>query len=288
MNWEQNYHLEDGTFVGAGDVSIYYRAYRAKDANNPRTLVVHHGIGEHGKRYDNLLEALSGKGYNVYLIDARGHGKSGGSRGVVTHFNQFLADLDRLISIAKQKEGAKQVTLMGHSMGALISLFYAGEPSHQANLDRLVLSGLPIAVKTDLVMNIKKGAGSLLAGAFPTLTVPTGLDVKALSRDKSVVEAYKKDPLVHGSVGAYLGDFLLNSKEKALEKAARINFPVYLFHGKEDSIALSVGTEEAFQVIPSSDKSMKIYDGLYHETMNELPADKAKVLGDLVNWLQTH
>ncbi|TGK01219.1 alpha/beta hydrolase [Leptospira langatensis] len=288
MTWEQNYHLEDGTFAGAGDVSIYYRAYRAKDASNPRTLVVHHGIGEHGKRYDNLVEALSGKEYNIYLIDARGHGKSGGSRGVVTHFNQFLADLDRLIGIAKQKENAKKVTLLGHSMGALISLFYAGEPSYQANLDRLVLSGLPIAVKTDLVMNIKKGAGSLLAGAFPTLTVPTGLDVNALSHDKEVVKAYKKDPLVHGSVGAYLGDFLLNSKEKALEKAAKIQIPVYMFHGKEDAIALSVGTDEAFEVIPAADKTKRVYEGLYHETMNELPADKAKVLGDLVNWLQTH
>ncbi|EPG65094.1 alpha/beta hydrolase [Leptospira wolffii] len=288
MNWEQAYHIEDGTFVGAADVSIYYRAYRAKDAANPRTLVVQHGIGEHGKRYENLLEALSGKGYNVYLIDARGHGKSGGSRGVVTHFNQFLADLDRLVGIAKQKEGVSKVTLMGHSMGALISLFYAGEPSHQGNLDRLVLSGLPIEVKTNLIMNIKKGAGSLLAGAFPSLTVPTGLDANLISRDKSVVAAYKKDPLVHGSVGAYLGDFLLNSKEKALERATHINFPVYMFHGKEDAIALSVGSEEAFAKIPSKDKTLKIYDGLYHETMNELPEDRAKVLGDLVNWLQTH
>ncbi len=288
MNWEQTYHIEDGTFIGAADVSIYYRAYRAKDASNPRTLVVHHGIGEHGKRYENLLEALSGKGYNVYLIDARGHGKSGGSRGVVTHFNQFLADLDRLVSIAKQKENVPKITLMGHSMGALIALFYAGEPSHQANIDRLVLSSLPIAVKTDLVMNIKKGAGSLLAGAFPTLVVPTGLDANHLSRDKSVVESYKKDPLVHGSVGAYLGDFLLNSKERALERAAHIDFPVYMFHGKEDAIALSVGSEEAFTKIRTKDKTLNLYEGLFHETMNELPQDKAKVLGDLVAWLTAH
>lgn len=288
MSWEEAYHLEDGTFVGAGDISIYYRAYRAKDAKNPRTLVVQHGIGEHSKRYGNLLEALSGKGYNIYLIDARGHGKSGGSRGVVTHFNQFLADLDRLIAIAKQKEGVEKVTLLGHSMGALIALFYAGEPSYQANLDRLVLSGLPIAVKTDLVMNIKKGAGSLLAGVFPSFAVPTGLDARLISRDKSVVEAYKKDPLVHGMVGAYLGDFLLNAKEKALERASHINFPVYMFHGREDGIALESGSEEAFNKIPSHNKTLHIYEGMYHETMNELPEAKKKVFDDLVHWLETH
>ncbi len=285
---EKSYLIEEGKFTGVENTSIYYRAYRAKNTPKTKTLVVHHGIGEHGGRYQNLVEALAGKGYNIYLIDARGHGKSEGSRGVVTDFNQFLTDLDQLIEIAKQKEGVSKVTLLGHSMGAFISLFYAGEPSYQTNLDRLVLSGLPIAVKTDFSMKVKKGVGGFLAGLFPSLPFSTGLDVEALSHDKTVITAYENDPLVHGKVGAYLGNFILNGKEKALEKASKLVLPVYLFHGKEDAIALSVGTEEAFAVIPSKDKTIKIYDGLFHETMNELPQDRTRVLGDLASWLASH
>lgn len=150
-NLENSYHIEDGKFTGVGNISIHYRSYRSKNASKPRVLVVQHGIGEHGGRYENLLEALAGKGYNVYLIDSRGHGKSEGDRGVITDFNQFLTDLNQLIGIAKQKEGVSRVTLMGHSMGALIALFYAGDPSYQANLDRLVLSSLPIEVKTNFI-----------------------------------------------------------------------------------------------------------------------------------------
>ncbi|WP_051133762.1 alpha/beta hydrolase [Leptospira fainei] len=287
-NLENSYRIEDGKFTGVGNTSIYYRSYRSKNASKPRVLVVQHGIGEHGGRYENLLGALSGKGYNVYLIDSRGHGKSEGDRGVVTDFNQFLSDLDQLIGIAKQKEGVLKVTLMGHSMGALISLFYAGDPGYQANLDRLVLSSLPIEVKTNLIAKIKKGMLGLIAGTSPGFTISTGLDAATLSRDETAVAAYKNDPLVHDKAGAYLGDFILNSKEKALEKASKINLPVYLFHGKEDAIALSAGTEEAFAAIPSKDKTMKIYEGLFHETMNELPADREQVLKDLVSWLASH
>ncbi|EQA43571.1 putative lysophospholipase [Leptospira broomii serovar Hurstbridge str. 5399] len=287
-NLENSYHIEDGKFTGVGNISIHYRSYRSKNASKPRVLVVQHGIGEHGGRYENLLEALAGKGYNVYLIDSRGHGKSEGDRGVITDFNQFLTDLNQLIGIAKQKEGVSRVTLMGHSMGALIALFYAGDPSYQANLDRLVLSSLPIEVKTNFIAKVKKAMLGLIAGTSPGFTISTGLDAATLSRDEKAVAAYKNDPLVHDKAGAYLGDFILNSKEKALEKASKINLPVYLFHGKEDAIALSVGTEEAFAAIPSKDKTMKIYEGLFHETMNELPQDRAQVLKDLVAWLASH
>ena len=32
----------------------------------------------------------------------------------------------------------------------------------------------------------------------------------------------------------------------------------------------------------------KIYDGLYHETLNERPADRERVIDDLLAWLDAH
>lgn len=251
-------------------------------------MVVHHGFGEHGGRYTNLLEALSSKNYAVYLIDARGHGKSDGRRGVVNHISDFFTDLKQLIEIAKQKEGVKKVTLLGHSMGAAITFLYTGTDNYQDDLDALVTSALPIKVQTDFVMDVKKAMGGFLAKVLPTLTIPAGLDVNMLSHDKSVVEAYVKDPLVHGNVSTYLGDFLLNCYELALNTATRIKLPIYMFHGKEDQIAISTGTIDAFERLASTDKTLKLFDGLYHETMNEVPKERAIVLKELVAWLDKH
>ncbi|GBF51620.1 lysophospholipase [Leptospira ryugenii] len=286
-NWESAYNREESNFQSKDGSKIYYQVYRPKSGAK-KAMVVHHGFGEHGGRYTNLLEALSSKNYAVYLIDARGHGKSDGRRGVVNHISDFFTDLKQLIEIAKQKEGVKKVTLLGHSMGAAITFLYTGTDNYQDDLDALVTSALPIKVQTDFVMDVKKAMGGFLAKVLPTLTIPAGLDVNMLSHDKSVVEAYVKDPLVHGNVSTYLGDFLLNCYELALNTATRIKLPIYMFHGKEDQIAISTGTIDAFERLASTDKTLKLFDGLYHETMNEVPKERAIVLKELVAWLDKH
>ncbi|TGL77139.1 alpha/beta hydrolase [Leptospira yasudae] len=289
MSWSNSYNLQDDTFVGSGGAKIFYRTYQPKEGRKGnRVLVVQHGIGEHSGRYEFLVEALAGTGTAFYLIDSRGHGRSEGKRGAVDSFSDFLSDLDKLIAIAKEKEKVSKVTLLGHSMGAAIVTFYAEEGTNQGNLSGLIVSALPIKVKLDLVMKVKKGIAPFMADILPNLTLPTGLNVNHLSHDKAVVEAYVKDPLVHGMASAYLGNMLLNSEEPILANAGKIKLPIYVFHGKEDYIADSTGSEAFFEVVGSQDKSLKIYEGLYHETMNERIEDRTKVLNDLKKWFDSH
>ncbi|BDA80383.1 lysophospholipase [Leptospira kobayashii] len=285
--WEQAYSREESTFNNKDGGKIYYQVFRPKNGAK-RVLVVHHGFGEHGGRYTNLLDAIADKGYVVYLIDARGHGRSEGRRGVVDHYTDFFADLKQLIGIAKQKEGVKKVTLLGHSMGAVISFLYTGTDNNQEDLDGLIVSALAIKVQTDFVMDVKKAAGGFLAKLLPTLTIPAGLDVNMISHDKDVVAAYVNDPLVHGNVSTYLGDFLLNVYPLALESAEKIKVPIYMFHGKDDQIAVYSGTSDAFEKVSSKDKTLKLFDGLYHESMNETPAERALVFKELVAWIDKH
>ncbi|AOP35438.1 lysophospholipase [Leptospira tipperaryensis] len=289
MSWSNSYNLQDDTFAGSGGSKIFYRTYQPKEGRKGnRVLVVQHGIGEHSGRYEFLVEALAGTGTALYLIDSRGHGRSEGKRGAVDSFSDFLSDLDKLIAIAKEKEKVSKVTLLGHSMGAAIVTLYAEEGTNQGNLNALIVSALPIRAKMDLSLKVKKGIAPFISEILPNLTLPTGLDVNALSRDRAVVEAYKKDPLVHGMASSYLGNMLLNSETPILGNAGKIKIPIYIFHGKEDAIAIYTGSEAFYAVVGSSDKTLKIYDGLYHETMNERLEDRTKVLSDLKNWFESH
>lgn len=286
-NWEQSYSRTESTFLNKDGGKIYYQVYKPKSGAK-KVLVVHHGFGEHGGRYNNLLEAMATEPYTIYLIDARGHGKSDGRRGVVSHYTDFFADLKELIKIAKQTEGVSKVTLLGHSMGAAITFLYTATDNNQSDLEAYISSALPIKVKTDFVMDVKKSAGGFLAKVLPTLTIPAGLDVNMISHDKDVVKAYVADPLVHGNISTYLGDFLLNCYKLALEAATKITVPIYMFHGKEDQIALCEGSVEAFEKVGSKDKTLKLFDGLYHETMNETLNERKAVLKELVTWIQKH
>ncbi|MFC2018819.1 alpha/beta fold hydrolase [Chloroflexota bacterium] len=55
--------------------------------------MVVHGLAEHSGRYGNLVDYFVPRGYAVFSLDHRGHGKSEGLRGYVDRFTDYLDDL---------------------------------------------------------------------------------------------------------------------------------------------------------------------------------------------------
>ena len=63
----------------------------------PRALVLlFHGFGDHSGRYAHVAEWLAGRGYAVWALDQRGHGRSPGPRGHISRYAQFLGDVAAL------------------------------------------------------------------------------------------------------------------------------------------------------------------------------------------------
>ena len=279
---ELDFFTDDGT-------KIFYRIYRPLSRKKiSRILVVHHGFGEHSGRYGNLLRSMENTGTAIYLLDARGHGRSGGKRGHVKRFFDFLDDLDTLIRIAIRNEKIPKVYLLGHSMGGLIALAYAETGTNQGNLYGLIASSPALRVHLNLAMKVKKFVATTLAEFLPETTLPAGLDVSHLSHDTLVGEAYVKDPLVHGDVSFRLGSILLNAGDPVIESADNIRVPTYVFHGREDQIANFAGSVDYYNNLVMPDKKLNIYDNMRHETMNEYPKDRDRVLSDLSSWLDHH
>jgi alpha-beta hydrolase superfamily lysophospholipase len=288
MQGIDGYEQIESSIQTADGINYHYRVYKPTTGKPSKVLVVHHGLGEHGGRYENLVSTLSGTGIILYVPDARGHGKSGGKQGHVPSFETFAEDLDRLVDLARHENSVSQIYLMGHSMGALVVTVYAKKSSRHQKLAGLICSGIPLKVKTDPVMEVKKFFSGFLSTVTPSLVIPSGLNVNFLSNDKTVVENYTKDPLVHGNISAYLGNFLLNAETNVAPGLEFITAPVLIFHGEQDMIALKEGSEILYQRIGSSDKTMKIFPNLYHETMNELPGKKEEVLNLVKDWLNKH
>lgn len=288
MKGLENYQLRESSIQTSDGLNYHYRVYTPVSGKTNKLLVVHHGFGEHGGRYENLVSVLSGMGFTVYIPDARGHGKSGGKRGHTPSFENFAEDLDRLVDTALSETGNTQFYLLGHSMGALVVTAYAKKASRHAKLLGLITSGIPLKVKTDAVMEVKKFFSGFLSSVAPGLAIPAGLNVNYLSRDKEVVRAYENDPLVHGDISASLGNFMLRAETNVLPGVDLITVPSLVFHGEEDMIALKEGSEMLYEKIGSSDKTLKIFPGLYHETMNEEPGKKEEVLNLVKEWLSKH
>lgn len=250
----------------------------------PRAILAFsHGVGEHCRRYDHVGEALAEAGYALHMGDLRGHGESPGARGHVMSFDEYRADFAAIVQSAWRAAPQAPYFIGGHSLGGLIAL--------SAALDRplggrgIVVTGPALGLAFDPPV-WKVTLARLLAVIAPAARFSTGLDTQALSRDPAVVQAYESDPLVHGDITARGYVETMNAQREAVANAARLQMPLLVMHGSADRLT-SVEASRAFvEQAGTADKTLKVYEGFYHELFNEVEA--GQVLADLVAWLDAH
>ncbi len=267
----KSYEHDTGTFIGFGSNEIFYQRWTVP---SPRgILVIAHGIGEHSGRYENIINKLDREKISVYALDHRGHGRSGGKRGHVGSFMELIYDLKVFMQLIQEENGSVPVILLGHSMGGVVACKYALH--YPEDLSALVLSspGLKVAMKPPAW---KTGMANFLSKYMPGLTMATGLPVSGLSHDEYVVEAYENDPLVHDKISARFYTEFTNTAEECMNRSLELRMPLLVFHGKDDPIVDYRGSETVFQNASSVGKELHIFDGFYHETMNE--TEKERVL----------
>ena len=126
----------------------------------------------------------------------------------------------------------------------------------------------------------------LLAAVAPNLQV-VPLDPQAVSRDPLEVKKYVEDPLnYHGKIRARTGAEALAAVKRVFAGVGHLTLPVVIQHGTLDRLASPAGSKAIAEQIGSTDKTLHLYDGLFHEIFNEPERDQ--VLGDLVGWLDSH
>lgn len=268
-----------GTFSGVRGLPIAHREW-LPDGDPIGTVVIAHGINEHGGRYEHVAERLVRDGWLVGIPDHRGHGLSGGRRAAVERYDDWITDLDGYIR-GVLVDAPRPLFLLGHSLGGLIATVYALR--HQHSLDGLILSSPAVMPPTD-VSPAAMRAGRFLSRWMSNLPV-VSLHLDAISRDPAVVQAYRDDPLVHvGRMRARTGAEALEAIAEVRGGIARLTLPVLLLQGTVDRLVDPGAAAWVDANISSSDRTLHIYEGLYHEVFNE--PERETVLDDLASWLK--
>ena len=248
----------------------------------PRGVVlIVHGLGEHAWRYDAMAQRLNEWGFHVRAYDQRGHGGSGGARGVLPSDDALLADLLEIIEATRvhlTEPWACPLILLGHSMGGLVvsTLVQRG----LAPVDHLVLSSPALDAG---IGPVQKRLIALLKRWAPNLTLPNGLDVQALSHDPAVVAAYQKDPMVHDRISARLADFIDRNGPEVVAAAPTWTVPTLLLYAEQDRLVRPQGSRAFAAVAPKPLVSSHCLKDQYHEIFNE--ADPSPAFGALKEWL---
>lgn len=252
---------------------IYQKSYYI---NNPKaTIIIVHGISEHSGRYKELALRFNEEGYDVLTYDHIGHGKSSGKRGKLKSFHEMIDILHSIVLKEKSRNNNK-IFLLGHSMGGGVVNLYEAKYS---NIDGIISSSA--ATNTPRELRLFKYIGFYL---LRWVKISSKMFDDHLAKDPKVLENNKKDPLMLKFMYlSLLGEMFIKGVKYLHKNINNFNTPILYIHGTSDNIVDYKFSEYMYNNIKTKDKKLILYEGEYHEMLNDY--NKEKVVSDILNWL---
>ena len=259
------------TFTTSDGETLFIRCWNpdtVKAGKEDIAVLLYHGVTAYSGAYEMAGVPISKGGYNVFGLDYRGHGLSGGNRGDAPSKERWIADLAESVKFVKSL-GYKRLIVMGHSLGMAAAICTAE------------------AIPEDLAGVI------LLSGAYES---KTGNSVDHLSLFQKVrilssaifrpshqaVEYYRdgmpglNDPLFSYK---YTFRFLTMLDVKKLHLPSSMHVPVLVAVGDQDEMFTVEKVREFYDQVPQSNKEFLVWKGAKHADI------KREHWEEIVNWL---
>ncbi len=270
-------HAFEEKVRSAGDVEIHVRAF--PPVGRPRAAVVMcHGVNSHGGQYLWPGTQFAAAGLAAFALDLRGRGKSDGERYYVQDISEYVADVASVIALAKSRHPGLPVFLFGHSAGGVVACSYALD--HQAEIAGLICESFAFKVPApDAALAVIK-ALSHVAPRLPVLKLKN----EDFSRDPIAVRILNSDPLtLNEAQPARTVAALVRANERLRREFPRITVAMLILHGTDDRATMASGSQFFHDTAGSKDKTLKLYDGHYHDLLNDVGKDA--VLADIKAWI---
>lgn len=298
------------------DVSehTYVDGYRTHVLHVPATNAIgncflFHGMLEHHGRYIDLAKFLSKNGFNVFVCDLRGAGKSARAQSTYAHllpkegFDQMVEDADALIS---HYQNGLPTFVIGHSFGSLLvrrlgqvmgrqlaGVVAVSPPPGSGIVGQIGLKAIDLAIQKQGSDHNSRLFERLLFGRYNLNFFPAKTENDWISSVPEEVSSYRRDPDCGGipSLG-YLYEVASASLE--VTSLARIHehpksLPILFVAGTDDPV---VHDGEGLKGIVRNYRTADIestvltYDKARHEVLRERQRDDVWV--DISSWMLRH
>jgi len=269
--------VRDERLNTAGGLTLFVRSWRPEGMPRAVVLLVH-GFNSHLGYYAWIAEQLVVEGIAVYAVDLRGRGKSDGERFYVQRFADYVGDVRMLATLARSREPGLPVFLYGHSAGGVVSCVYTLE--YQVELAGLICASFAFQVPAPgFALAVLKGL-SYVAPHAPVLRLRN----EDFSRDPTVVKTMNNDPLIaHETQPTNTVAEMVRADERLKREFPLIRLPVLILHGTRDQATKPRGSQFFFDTAGSADKTLKLYEGYFHDPLND--AGKDVVMTDITAWI---
>ena len=249
------------------------------DSTPKANLVICHGVNSHGGQYIGAGEEFASRGYAVTALDLRGRGKSDGERFYIESIDDYVSDVSLTIERARAKHPDLPIFLLGHSAGGVTSTTYALD--HQDLSTGSSARASPSAFsRPDFALTLLKGAQPR-AAARPVFK----LKMEDFSRDPEWVAQLDADPLTLDEVQPVANCRRFRARRRTVRARIRED------HACRCSSCTGPRTRRRVRMAASSsstrrgsaDKTLKLYEGHYHDMLNDL--GREVVFEDIDAWI---
>ncbi len=248
-------------------------------------VLIAHGYAERSMRYSRWSRELSGAGYRTASFDFRGMGNSGGKRGFVRDFSEYVDDLEHaFLRLKRNLPNGTPCFLYGHSMGGLVVLLHLSQ-NRNFPLNGAIISGPLLGVSMP-VPGWKTALGNLLIRIAPGFNLPLDLDQSGLTHDQKDLLSLKSDPLILSHVTPSWYFASLRAIEQAKLGVPEIVAPTLWLLAGEERIVSATAVKNAYETLSLlGDHTLIEYFGSFHELHNELASARQKTLQDVLRWM---
>lgn len=277
---------EEG-FLSAPDSLRLFWVQDLPEAEPTAFIGIVHGMGDHIGRYRSAIDAFNAAGFGVLGFDYRGHGKSGGRRGHVDRFSDYVGDLKAFWAKLTEAAGGKPVFLLPHSHGGLIAAHWLRGLSkpEAARLQGVVYTS-PYFALGFTPPAITVAVAGFLSNIVPFLPIASGLKYEALSTDEAWQKETERDPLYGKKVTPRWFTEHRTAQQQALEFAPSLGVATLVLTASDDTIAAVPMMRKYFDALGATDKQYKEHSGMRHELLNERA--RGEVYREIVRWISTH
>eukprot|EP01080_Neovahlkampfia_damariscottae_P003888 gene3888-7101_t len=252
-------------------------------------VIIQHTIGEHGSRYNNLVNQLLKNGYAVFAMDLVGHGKSDGNRCYVRNFADWSTDFSKFYEIVEQTI-AGDMFIFGQGIGGPIAYSYLS--SHMTSLrlkemepTAIILSGATFEFCEEFKNQLKEAVGNKRSSSIP---VPCKLDIDSMVTAGDNF-SWKNDKLCFtGEIPTKTCSQLILLADSVNEMFEKNTTPFYILHGENDEIAKAEIMKKVYKSSKVEDamKQMAIIPGLKHDLLHEDDDIRDGLTEDIIDWIK--
>ncbi|KAL5756309.1 hypothetical protein ACOSQ2_021055 [Xanthoceras sorbifolium] len=270
---------------------IFTQSFLPLDQEVKASVYMTHGYGsDTGWMFQKICISYATWGYAVFAADLLGHGRSDGIRCYMGDMEKIAATSLSFFKHVRNSEPYKDLPafLFGESMGGATTMlmYFQSEPNTWTGL----IFSAPLFVIPE---NMKPSKLHLfMYGLLFGLA-----DTWAAMPDNKMVGKAIKDPeklkIIASNPRRYTGQPRVGTMREIArvcqyiqDNFSKVTAPFLTVHGTADGVTCPTSSQLLFDKASSVDKSIKLYDGMYHSLIQGEPDENANlVLKDMREWI---